>query len=143
MEINIANSFFLKEGGLGVWGLNIFLSPPLLVSFVSPSPPANRGYDRKARISKHNSPERVGEPLKLAYPEFFVTMSVSSIPVVSPALLVSLAATPWLVTIVTLQAASGLLEQLGLVSEEIFRGDRLPALHFPVSEVSLTDNDLD
>jgi hypothetical protein len=68
-------------------------------------------------------------------------MSVSSAPVVSPSLLVSLAATPWLITIVTLNAASGLLEQLGLASEEIFRGDRLPVLHLPVSEVS-TDRDL-
>jgi hypothetical protein len=70
-------------------------------------------------------------------------MSVSSIPVVSPALLVSVAAMPWLVTIVTLQAVSGFLEQLGLASEEIFRGDRLPVLHFPIGEVSPTDNDLD
>jgi hypothetical protein len=66
-------------------------------------------------------------------------MSVSSTPVVSPSLLVSLAATPWLLTIVTLNAASGLLEQLGLASEEIFRGDRLPVLHLPVSETSTTD----
>ena len=66
-------------------------------------------------------------------------MSVSSAPIVSPSLLVSLAATPWLVTIVTLNAASGLLEQLGLASEEIFRGDRLPVLHLPVSETSSPD----
>jgi hypothetical protein len=57
-------------------------------------------------------------------------MQVSSIPVVSPSLLVSLAATPCLLTIVSLKAASVFLEQLGLVSEEIFRGDRLPVLHF-------------
>jgi hypothetical protein len=66
-------------------------------------------------------------------------MSVSSTPVVSPSLLVSLAATPWLVTIVTLNAASGLLEQLGLASEEIFRGDRLPVLHLPIGEASAVD----
>ena len=66
-------------------------------------------------------------------------MSVSSAPVVSPSLLVSLAATPWLIAIVTLKAASGLLEQLGLASEEIFRGDRLPVLHLPISEISTTD----
>ncbi len=58
-------------------------------------------------------------------------MSVFLPPVVSPSLLVSLAATPCLLTIVMLKATSGFLEQLGLVSEEIFRGDRLPALHFP------------
>ncbi len=66
-------------------------------------------------------------------------MSVSSAPVVSPSLLVSLAATPWLIAIVTLNTASGLLEQLGLASEEIFRGDRLPILHLPVTEISTTD----
>ena len=66
-------------------------------------------------------------------------MPVSSAPVVSPSLLVSIAATPWLVTIVTLNAANGLLEQLGLASEEIFRGDRLPVLHLPVSETATTD----
>jgi hypothetical protein len=69
-------------------------------------------------------------------------MSVSSAPIVSPSLLVSIAATPWLVTIVTLKTASGLLEQLGLASEEIFRGDRLPVLHLPVSEAPATDSDL-
>jgi hypothetical protein len=59
---------------------------------------------------------------------------------VPPALLVSLAATPWLATIVTLRAASGLLEQLGLMSEEIFRGDRLPVLHLPVSVTAATEH---
>jgi hypothetical protein len=63
-------------------------------------------------------------------------MSVPPASVVSSSVLVSLAATPWLVTIVTIKAASGLLEQLGLVSEEIFRGDRLPVLHLPVSETT-------
>jgi hypothetical protein len=67
-------------------------------------------------------------------------MPVSSIPVVSPSLLVSLAATPWLLTIVSLKAASGFLEQLGLVSEEIFRGDRLPVLHFSTENTSLSDH---
>ena len=67
-------------------------------------------------------------------------MSLSSTPVVSPTLLVSLAATPWLVAIVTLDAAGKLLEQLGLASEEIFRGDRLPILHLPVSETTTVDD---
>jgi hypothetical protein len=57
--------------------------------------------------------------------------SPSPTAVVSPSLLVSLAATPWLVTIATLRATSTALEQLGLLSEEIFRGDRLPVLHVP------------
>lgn len=43
----------------------------------------------------------------------------------------SIAATPWLAAIVSIQAATGFLEQLGLASEEMFRGDRLPVLHFP------------
>jgi len=49
----------------------------------------------------------------------------------APSLLVSIAATPWLAAIVSIQAASGFLEQLGVASEEMFRGDRLPILHFP------------
>lgn len=52
-------------------------------------------------------------------------------PVLSPELLVSLAATPWLLTIVAIRATSRLLEQVGLTSEEIFRGERLPVIHFP------------
>ncbi len=57
--------------------------------------------------------------------------SPSRIAVISPSLLVSLAATPWLAAIVSARAAGGFIEQLGLASEEIFRGDRLPVLHFP------------
>ena len=51
--------------------------------------------------------------------------------IVSPSLLVSLAATPCLLAIVAIQATSQLLEQAGLSSEEIFRGDRLPVIHVP------------
>ncbi|WP_295615164.1 hypothetical protein [Chamaesiphon sp. GL140_3_metabinner_50] len=57
-------------------------------------------------------------------------VSASRISVVSPSLLVSMAATPWLSAIVGLQAAGNLLERLGVASEEVFRGDRLPVLHF-------------
>ncbi len=57
-------------------------------------------------------------------------VSASRISVVSPSLLVSMVATPWLSAIVGLQAASSLLERLGVASEEVFRGDRLPVLHF-------------
>lgn len=67
----------------------------------------------------------------------------SAMPNVSPALLVSLAATPWLIAIVTANTASSWLEQLGLASEEIFRGDRLPVLHLPIDAVSAIDRDLD
>lgn len=71
--------------------------------------------------------------------------SVSSAPahLISPSLLVSIAATPWLLAIVAAQAAGGLLEQLGLSSEEIFRGDRLPVLHFPVSVTAVSEDALD
>ncbi len=66
-------------------------------------------------------------------------MSGSPVP---PSLLVSLAATPWLMAIVTIRAASEGLERLGVASEEIFRGDRLPILH--VSErVVATSDDVD
>jgi hypothetical protein len=58
-------------------------------------------------------------------------VSSSRISVVLPSLMVSLAATPWLAAIVSIKAASAFLEQLGLASEEMFRGDRLPVLHFP------------
>ncbi len=57
-----------------------------------------------------------------------VRSNVQNIP---SSLLVSLAATPCLITIIALQTATELLERLGVASEEIFRGDRLPVLHFP------------
>jgi hypothetical protein len=57
--------------------------------------------------------------------------SPSRIAVVSPSILVSLAATPWLAAIVSARMAGEFIEQLGLASEEVFRGDRLPVLHFP------------
>ncbi len=57
-------------------------------------------------------------------------VSQSRISVVSPSLLVSIVTTPWLGAIVGLQAAGNLLEQMGVASEEVFRGDRLPVLHF-------------
>lgn len=56
-------------------------------------------------------------------------MPASSLPVFTPSLLVSLAAAPAVLTIVALNAARKAIEQLGLASEEIFRGDRLPILH--------------
>ncbi len=50
---------------------------------------------------------------------------------VTPALLVSLAATPCLLALVAIRATSEVLERIGVTSEEIFRGDRLPVIHFP------------
>lgn len=55
---------------------------------------------------------------------------------ISPSLLVSLAATPWLGAIVATHATGRFLTQLGVMSEEIFRGDRLPVLHFPLGSTA-------
>jgi hypothetical protein len=49
----------------------------------------------------------------------------------SPDLLLSLATVPVLLGIVTLKVVNTTLRQLGEMSEELFRGDRLPLLHFP------------
>jgi hypothetical protein len=63
------------------------------------------------------------------------TSSHPAIPqLVSPSLLVSLAATPCVLAIVALRATSELLERVGQTSEEIFRGDRLPVIHIPSDE---------
>jgi hypothetical protein len=53
---------------------------------------------------------------------------------VSPSLLVSLAATPCVLAFVAIRATSELLERVGRASEEIFRGDRLPVIHVPIDE---------
>lgn len=60
-------------------------------------------------------------------------MSKTKVP---PTLIVSLVAPPWAMAIVALQSGAKLLEQIGVASEEIFRGDRLPVLHFPVGIAS-------
>ena len=65
------------------------------------------------------------------------SMSNPSIP---PALIVSLVAPPWAMAIAMLHSGTKLLEQLGVASEEIFRGERLPVLHFPVSVASPLEN---
>jgi hypothetical protein len=49
----------------------------------------------------------------------------------SPLLGVSLASVPILSTLITVRAVLDHLEQIGVGSEEIFRGDRLPVLPFP------------
>jgi hypothetical protein len=51
---------------------------------------------------------------------------------ISPSLLLlSLTSVPALLGLVTLQFLLQWLESIGISSEEIFRGDRLPVLHFP------------
>jgi hypothetical protein len=49
----------------------------------------------------------------------------------SPLLSVSLASVPILSALITVHAVLNHLEQVGVGSEEIFRGDRLPVLPFP------------
>lgn len=54
---------------------------------------------------------------------------------IATSILVSLATTPWLLTIVAIRATEKLLERTGVASEEIFRGDRLPVIHFPTDNL--------
>lgn len=53
-------------------------------------------------------------------------------------ILLSLATGPFLLGIVGVQMLQEWLSAAGLASEEVFRGDRLPVLHFPNSEPSDT-----
>jgi hypothetical protein len=70
-------------------------------------------------------------------------MSLPSTPlpnlIKSSSVLVSLAVTPGLLTMLTIRATGELLEQLGTIGEEIFRGDRLPLLHLPERETTAID----
>lgn len=50
-------------------------------------------------------------------------------------LLLSLAVAPMLLGVLSLQALGSWLEAAGIASEEVFRGDRLPILNFPDSEI--------
>ncbi len=52
----------------------------------------------------------------------------------SPDLLLSLATVPVLIGIVGIKVVTTTLRELGEVSEEIFRGDRLPVLNSPVAK---------
>jgi hypothetical protein len=54
----------------------------------------------------------------------------------NPELLLSVATVPVLAGMLAGQAISKGLQELGTMSEEIFRGDRLPVLEFPTSEQS-------
>lgn len=46
-------------------------------------------------------------------------------------IILSLATAPVLVGILSMQAIASWLQAAGISSEEVFRGDRLPVLHFP------------
>ncbi|MBZ8179328.1 MAG: hypothetical protein SAL07_23200 [Oscillatoria sp. PMC 1051.18] len=47
----------------------------------------------------------------------------------------SLAATPFLLSMMAIRGLTQALTDLGIASEEIFRGEILPVLHFPNPEV--------
>lgn len=58
-------------------------------------------------------------------------VSTSTKPLVSPELLLSLATAPLLIVLVGSKVFTEAARELGLLSEEIFRGDRLPVLNVP------------
>lgn len=77
---------------------------------------------------------------------FDTPLSNASIPIVEdlPApLLLSLATMPLIVGLWGVKAMGGFLRDLGEASEEVFRGERLPVLHFPhdsrLSDDSVSD----
>jgi hypothetical protein len=49
-------------------------------------------------------------------------------------ILLSLSVAPLLLGVVATEAVSSWLQSVGLSSEEVFRGERLPVLHFPNSD---------
>jgi hypothetical protein len=52
----------------------------------------------------------------------------------------SLASAPFLLSYLALESLTGTLIEFGLSSEELFRGNRLPILHFPDFEVEGEDS---
>lgn len=51
-----------------------------------------------------------------------------------PDLILGVATLPFLAGLVATQSITASLQELGMMSEEIFRGDRLPILEFPDPE---------
>ncbi len=66
---------------------------------------------------------------------------VSSVAVVASELLLGLATGPLLALLVGGKGLSQGLQEIGLMSEEIFRGDRLPLLSFPSTSDPSSDTD--
>ncbi|MCY7275413.1 MAG: hypothetical protein LH702_17165 [Phormidesmis sp. CAN_BIN44] len=64
---------------------------------------------------------------------------------IDPEILVGLAVVPVLMGMVGVRAIANGLQELGSLSEEIFRGDRLPVLDVSTSQTpeSLSDKDLE
>jgi hypothetical protein len=54
---------------------------------------------------------------------------------IAPEWLLSLATAPLLASLVGGRAALKLMQDLGLASEEVFRGDRLPILNHPLEPI--------
>lgn len=57
--------------------------------------------------------------------------NANAVPSVPPELLLSLVTAPVLLALVGSKALTAAVRELGVLSEELFRGDRLPVLHFP------------
>lgn len=66
--------------------------------------------------------------------------SSNTVPFVPPSLLLSVATVPMLLALVGGRALTEAMRELGELSEEIFRGDRLPVLHVPSATVAEPDN---
>ena len=61
---------------------------------------------------------------------------------VSSEFLISLATGPILLGILSAKSLSQCIHQLGLASEEVFRGDRLPVLKMPIIEIENNNDSL-
>jgi hypothetical protein len=62
----------------------------------------------------------------------------------APSVVISLMTGPLLVTLIGARALSDVLTQVGLASEELFRGERLPTLqNVPYQSDSMDDADLE
>ena len=57
--------------------------------------------------------------------------NANTVPFVPPQLLLSLATAPMLLALIGGKVLTEAVHELGVFSEELFRGDRLPVLHFP------------
>lgn len=59
---------------------------------------------------------------------------------IAPDILISLATAPLLLGLIGGKALAEAIREMGVLSEEIFRGDRLPLLNFPVNPEPHPDN---
>ncbi|XHX78871.1 MAG: hypothetical protein RBJ76_02755 [Stenomitos frigidus ULC029] len=68
--------------------------------------------------------------------------NVNTVPFVTPTFLLSLATAPVLLALVGGKALTKAVYELSVFSEEIFRGDRLPVLHFPTATATNPDDNV-